>query len=420
MWYARSHAKGASEGFEPGAGGQRLGVNQSSLQLLAMWLVLRVLTGLWIALVSSLRPVTDLESRVALWPPSRPVGPWLERALLAPWLRWDTHRFVKIVSRGYRLDDGTAQFHPLLPWLATPLEWITGQPVLALLIVSSAAGIALLLAFERLASLDLEPEAARSSAALLLLSPFAFALFLPYTEGLFLLWAVLCLLWARKRSWWLAGFAGGVATLTRQQGVFLALPLIWEWWNASNRDVRRAVTAWKNWLPLALIPASLLAWLFYRAALGDLRANLDSPQTLIYSLIISPSATKVVPYQAFIWPWRALSLALEKLWNTPDADLFIDLVLAAYFLLLMVVAWRHMRVSYRIYTAAIVVASFAYHTGPYYPYMGLPRHLLLAFPVFIGLGRAVQRRWLRLSMATLGLLGFFFLLLMYGIEAWIP
>ena len=34
----------------------------------------------------------------------------------------------------------------------------------------------------------------------------------------------------RRRRWLFAGLAGALATLTRQQGIVLALPLAWELW----------------------------------------------------------------------------------------------------------------------------------------------------------------------------------------------
>jgi len=77
-------------------------------------------------------------------------------------------------------------------------------------------------------------------------------------------------------------------------------------------------------------------------------------------------------------------------------------------------------VSYRIYAVVIALVSFAYHTGPFFPYMGLPRHLLLAFPVFIGLGPVLCYRWQRLLMVGLGLFGILFLLMLYVIQGWIP
>jgi hypothetical protein len=115
-----------------------------------------------------------------------------------------------------------------------------------------------------------------------------------------------------------------------------------------------------------------------------------------------------------------LWLALEKLWRAPEYSLIIDFILGAGFLVITALAWKHLRMSYRIYTVVIILVSFSYHTGPFYPYMGLPRHLLLAFPVFIGLGPVFQRYYARLWMVTLGLLGMFFLLFQYVIEGWVP
>lgn len=388
---------------------------------LSLYVGMRIAYGLWAALISPLRPLTQGEQALPLWPSVAPLGAWLERVLLLPWQRWDVHYYLSIVERGYRADDGTAQFHPLLPWLATPLARLTDSGLLALLLVSSVATLALLVAFERLARLDLSPADSRTATLLLLCSPPAFILFAPYTESLWLLCAVLCLLWARQRRWWLAGLAGGLATLTRQQGIFLVLPLAWEVWIAAGRDWRRMLQMWHAWPALGLAPLGLLIWLVYRAvALGDLQAELSDPQALIYSLLISPSASKVVPVQAFLPPWQALALALEKMWREPELSLAVDLVLGGAFLALTALAWPRLSGAYRILVATISLVSFSYHTGPFYPYMGLPRHLLLAFPVFIGLAPLVRRPVTRMFIISSGALGSFFLLLLYVLESWTP
>jgi hypothetical protein len=396
-------------------------LDRADRQLLGLWLVLRVLTCLWVALVATLRPLTEREQAIAAWPPSAPFGAWLERVLLAPWERRDAVYYISIVVRGYRLDDGTASFHPLLSWLATLLAWVVGSPLLALMLVVSLASALLLLSFERLARLDLEPEAARTATLLLAFSPLGFILFTPYTESVFLLCGVLCLLWARRRSWWLAGLAGGLAALTRQQGIFLVLPLAWELWEASGRRWRDALAAWRDWLALALVPAGLLVWLVYRAiALNDLRADLSDPQALIFSLLISSSTKNVVPVQEFLWPWQALGLAFQKFSYAPEYSLMIDLVLGFGFVVLLAAAWRHLRTSYRIYAVAIVLVSFSFHTGMLFPYFSLPRHLYVAFPVFIGLGPVFRSPWPRAMMVVGGLATALFLLTQYVFEGWVP
>src|SRR3954447_16181751 len=96
--------------------------------------------------------MTDREKTIALWPPSHPYFAWAERVIAAPWQRWDAHYYVAIVERGYQADDGTTQFHPLLPLLAKPFYW---SAALGLLIVSSLASLAFAIAFYRLASLDI-------------------------------------------------------------------------------------------------------------------------------------------------------------------------------------------------------------------------------------------------------------------------
>lgn len=391
-------------------------------QIAVLWLLLRIFTTLYLIMVSPIKPFTDQERNILVWPPSMPLGAWLDRVLLRPWQRWDVKFYLWIVERGYRVDDGTAQFHPLLAWLATPLAWLTGNSLLGLLLVSSLTGALFLIAFSRLARLDLSPVATRTALLLLLFSPPSWVLFAPYTEPLFLLCSVLCLLWARQHRWWLAGLAGALATLTRQQGLFLLFPLAWELWEAAARTPRRALKAWRDWLALGLIPLGLLVWLLYRAiALGDLQANFANPQALIYSLLISPSSSLVVPYQSFLPPWQALWLALQIFASKPtiDIDTMVDLTLAAAWLILLVLSWRGMRTSYRIYAVVIGLVSFGYHTGPFYPYMGLPRHLLLAFPVFIGLGRVV-RPGMRPLVIVSGVLGMVVLLQLYVMQAWIP
>ena len=389
--------------------------------ILGLWAVMRLLTSLWAAFVSPIRPFTEIETQIPLWPPAAPLSQWLDRIFAAPWLRWDTTYYLRIVSQGYRTDDGTSQFHPLFPWLAEPFAWLTGHPLPALLLVSSLATLALLIAFYRLARLDLYPAAAWSSLLYFLFFPPAFIFFAPYTESLFVLWSVLAFYWARQRSWWLAGLAGGLATLTRQQGLFLVIPLMWELWEAADRNPRRVILAWRDWLALGLIPAGLLVWIIYRAvALRDVAADYTSLQSLLYSVVISPSSSKVVPVQAFWWPWRALWFALVHFWQTLEFSLGVDLVVGAVFITLLILAWPKMRISYRLYAVVILLVSFAYHTGPFYPYMGLPRHLLLAFPVFIGLGARLTNRRQRQVYLGLGLLGIFFMVLLYVIEGWVP
>lgn len=391
------------------------------LNVVGLWVLLRIITSVWIAIVSSLSPLTEIEKSIPLWPPSAPISAWLERALLAPWHRWDASYFMSIVSDGYSVDNGTAAFHPLYPLLAKPLWYLGFHPLLSLLIVSSVAGLLMILAMYWLASFDINAEDASTGIFLYLFFPSAFVLFAPYTESLFLLFTVLSLLFSRKRNWGLTGLAGCLATLTRQQGIFLILPVAWEYWEIHQRDWIVIITRWREWISLGLIPLGFVIWISYRAVyLSDVYFDIHNPVSFIHSVILSPNTKLVVPQFEFMWPWRAYGFAFSKAIRYPDLDLVINLFLGTLLVILMFMTWKNIRNSYRWYIFIVMMIGLSDHTGPFHPYMGLPRHLWLAFPIFIGLAPLVRRPWIRLAAVGSGLIGMLFLLLVNGFEAWVP
>lgn len=391
------------------------------VKILSLWLILRVFTTLVAAISSSKNPLTNFERLIPVWPPSQPLSIWLDRVLLSPWLRWDVIWYNRIVVQGYRLDDGTDQFHPLYPLLSKILFTLGVHPLLSLLLISSIASIFLIYAFYKLARMDLNFEDARTATLMMLFNPLAFILFAPYSESLFILLSVICFYLARRSRWWLSGFTGLLAALTRQQGILLLFPIAWELWETSSRNIHYVFKRWKDWLALGLIPVGLLIWLIFRTVvIGGQAPKLDSLHNFIYSTIISPGV-KFVPEQAIMWPWQVMQLALVHILNSPrDPDLLTNLIFSIIFVLLAIIELRWIRVSYRLYTLIVLMISFSYYTGPVHPLMGLLRHLYLAFPVFIGLGAMLKSPRIRLSAATFGLLGFFFLLFLYSFEAWTP
>ena len=63
----------------------------------------------------------------------------------------------------------------------------------------------------------------------LTLFPSAFFLFAGYTEALFLALAIWCVVVARRGGWWQAGVLGLLASLTRQVGLLLIIPYLYEY-----------------------------------------------------------------------------------------------------------------------------------------------------------------------------------------------
>ena len=395
-------------------------LDQPYKKLIGLWLLLRVLTSA-VALVPSIlirnakAEFSPIELSMPAWPPFAPLTTWLDRVLVQPWFRWDAKYYIWATSRGFSIEDGSASFHPLLPLLAKPIFYLTGSPLFALLFVSTIATLALYLCFYRLARMDLQDDVAFRATLLFALFPVSYVFYAPYTESIFLLFSVLLFYFARQRRWLLAGLCGALATLARQQGLFLLVPLVMELWSAKERK------------PLAfssvlLIPIAYGLWILYRTfALADSSPDLSSVQGLIYSTLISRSAHQVVAEQAFLFPLHALYLAFVKLWQDHNLAILTDLVLGMCMIVLVILSWRNLRNSYRVYVLIILIVSFGYHTGMHVSsaYMGLPRHLLLAFPVFIGLAPRVTPRAMR-RLFQIGLYGVLLLTFFHCLRVWIP
>jgi hypothetical protein len=389
-------------------------------QLLGTWLFLRCLTSLVVAAISPLYPLTTIEKSIALWPPAGNVSAWLERVFVAPWLRWDAVWFGRILVRGYAAWDGTTSFLPLYPWLSWPLYRLGLDPILSLLITSSLAALLLFGVFHRLAAHELPPAAAWTALLLLVTFPIAFILFAPYSESLFLLWAALALFAMRRSRWGLVALFSFLAALTRQQGIFLALPMLWWAWEASGRSLHGLKKAWRAWLTTLAAPAGLAAWAIYRMSyLHEGSLDFSNPQGLIYSALLSPSASMVVKGQAFRWPWQAFAVAISKAIHTPEINVFVNLVLGLGLVLAFGVAWKYLNIPDRLYSLAIILVSFSVTTGDY-AYISLPRHLILALPIFIGLAAALKKPWQRKTLIAIQIIAAMFLTVFYVFLQLIP
>ena len=384
-------------------------------------LALRVALALWALPVSAWFPHTPLEQQVSVVPGGAPPGTWLQRVFVMPWVRYDVWNYIRIATHGYHVDEGTAAFHPLYPLLAVPLKLLGGNVALALLLVATLSSVALCILFTRYVEHVHGGDRARPAAWLLFAAPPSFILLAPYNESTFLALAVGAVWAMHSERWWLAGLLGGLAALTRQQGLALALPLAWGLLVALR--ARRA-RLWEAGA-LALIPLGYGLFVVYRAiALGDLGALAQTqggPVGFIHHLLVSHSSEQVVSGQHIAWPWEPLIAEIRLIFTTPDAyDLVIDLVLGWAVVLVVLLGLRGMTMPERLYSLAIVALALCYYNGDRAPYLSLPRHVLLAFPLFVVLARwAGQGRRLRVLVEVL-LIANLFLAAAFVRHGWVP
>jgi hypothetical protein len=183
-------------------------------------------------------------------------------SLFDPWDRWDAPHYTDIAVFGYTANDpgtlvpppGYAQvfpgdldlyivFFPLFPWLVGAVNAVIGAPVAAAFVVSTIASLFVAPMLYRLVAVDLGPRVGLWSAGLLLVFPTAYFLHIGYTESLFLALSFASLWLARTSRWWGAGIIGGLAALTRANGLILIPALAVEAW-LQWRTHRRFELAW--------------------------------------------------------------------------------------------------------------------------------------------------------------------------------
>jgi hypothetical protein len=323
------------------------------------------------------------------------------------WERWDACWYMKIATYGYEPGERSVAFFPLFPAAVRLVGTVTTLPYpVAGLIVSALAYVAAMTGLLRLLTASHGLRIARWSMRYLSLFPAAFFLFAPFTEATFLASAVWCLVFARERRWGLALLFGGLAGLTRAQGVLLAVPLAWEAFLAF-RTARASsrLRATGAWLRVALSIAATLAPMAVFFAYG----------------VMARALTGETPYDAqSLWggtdfhpPWEVVAAAAT--WAVERGDWIEALNLAALLgsAALLLAGVRRMPVTYSLYAwpPLLLVATRIQPT----PLTSTTRYVLVLFPVFIVAVLLTERPWLRkawliVSTLLLGALTRMFLL----------
>jgi hypothetical protein len=301
-------------------------------------------------------------------------------SFLAAWSRWDAAWYVGIATYGYASLQSTA-FFPLLPLLMHGVAPLVGGNVyVAGMVVANVSYLVALVGIGVLVPQRYDVATARRTMLYLTCFPTGFFFFAAYTESLFLALTIWCVLALRRGAWWQAGALGLLASLTRQMGVFLALPFAyyylrsvqWQW-----RQVR--------WSALAggLIPAGLalfMLWLWH--AVGDPLAFAHVEQS--WQHVALP-------------PWETLWRAVGALLHNPDPiglrKGLVDLGAVVLIAALLIRGARQIPPGELAYTIAVWLLVVAFPTLAWW-LQSDARYMLAAFPCFIVLAWEGRRAWL--------------------------
>ena len=339
----------------------------------------------WVAL----RPPTDrdavlvwLASRASVWVVAGAVG-WLfatevgVQPLLARWQQWDFHHFWGIALYGYGGEPTgvpNEAFFPGFPALLALGGSIGLAHVAAGLLVSFVAGGVAAVALARLGDLDGGPGVGMRAVLMWVFAPPAIFLAAPYTESLFLGFAVPAWLCARRGRWAYAGVLTAAACTVRVSGVFLLAALGVHW--LTSREKRWADLPW---LLVSVVP--LAVWTAYlRATTGDWLAWLDA-QAQEWN-------------REFTAPWTAFANTWEAGFGGTQIPGFAWMFRAEIVAMAVGVALTAGLLVWRRWGEATWVGLQVVAFGTSFWYFSVPRATLLWWPLWIALAVvAVRRRW---------------------------
>jgi hypothetical protein len=139
---------------------------------------------------------------------------------------------------------------------------IVGDPIVAAFVVATVASLFVAPMLHRLVAADLGHRVGLRAAAFLLVFPTAYFLHIGYTESLFLALAFASMWLGRIGRWWEAGVVGGLAALTRMNGLVLIPALAVEAW-LQWREHRRIEVQWLG-IGLVAVGFGVYLWVNWR------------------------------------------------------------------------------------------------------------------------------------------------------------
>jgi hypothetical protein len=323
--------------------------------------------------------------------------------MLAVWGRWDAEHYIGIAEQGYH---GTEMaFFPLYPLLIRIVGSVTGNHLIAGLLISNIASFFGLLFFYKLVEHQFNRHVAHRATFYISIFPTAVFFSAVYSESLFFALTVASFYYIRERKWLTAGAIGFFASLTRVEGVLLAVPFLIEWLTAvfgGGRSLGTALKEAAKWpvdtivrplAGLALVPAGLATYMAY---LWVLRGD-----PLYFSHVQAHWNRHLAP------PWVAFTHSFTLIAHAHSPITIANELLEVTFTLLMlgvlIAGWRRLRPSYLAYMALSIFIPMSTSS-----LMSMPRFALVLFPMFVmfalwGNRPAVNNAIVAFSLPFLGL-----------------
>ncbi len=292
---------------------------------------------------------------------------------LTMWARWDGIWYVLLATQGYAPQVNILDaFFPAFPGLMHIVGMLFGgNYLLAGVLINRVLLLLTVALFTQLVREESDDNTAEYAPLFFLLVPTAVFLLAVYTEALFLLACIACFLAMRHQHWWLAGWCCALATATRLPGIVLAGAVLVE--GIQQRQFWRGLGA--GMLGLAGLAAyALYLLVMLRDPLAFQHAyNLGWGDR---HLALNILATPVQDFRWLVahWPWHDSGALITFSY---ELALVVDCIL-------LVIMWRSLRWSYRVFILGNMLLPLL--SGTLFAYN---RYSLVLFPFVL-----VACRWM--------------------------
>lgn len=304
--------------------------------------------------------VLPLQANGGLGAPTltKPFNYWLS------WAQWDGGHYFNISQLGY-FGPNEYAFFPLYPLLVKLTSFLFfGNHLIAGLLISNISFLAFLCVFYKLVKNKFNNDVALISLITVIIFPTAYFGVAMYSEGLFLLLAVLTFLMLEKKNFFLASVFVSLTSLTRFAGIFLVIPLAWYCIESIHFNIKKIN------LNLLAIPLSMVGFvgyctylwlrfndpLYFFTVQSTWHRSLTNPITTIYSYLTTNITTK------------------------PFND-YLDIIATISFLVITVIRFRKIHPSWSLYSLLVIIVPASSGT-----LTSMPRYVLSAVPTFVLIG----------------------------------
>jgi hypothetical protein len=294
-------------------------------------------------------------------------------AWLQLWNRWDSLHYLQVAQAGYTKGMHLV-IYPVYPLLIRVFAFITRDYFISALCVSTAGLIAAVVLFRRLLQLDYSAATSQRAIWFFLIFPTAYFLQIGYTEAPFLAFVIGSILAARRDRWWLAGVLGGVAAMTRANGIAMLPTLVVE---AGHQWFVGRKLRW-SWLWIALAPLGYAIYLLINLRVGG-------------SLFAFVATRHEIFRSSMAWPWVGIAEAIRNFGRHPNQAEMVgrqELFFVILTLVCAIISWFKLR---PVYAAWITVNWIGFASLSFI--QSAPRYTLACFPIFMLFGLLGRNRF---------------------------